>query len=196
MAQLPAMRETWVQSLGWEDPLEKGEGKGCPLQHSGQENSTDYTVHGLQSQTQLSDFHFSILTAGGLRMDQSDSKAQVEKVSPWGGAVAPHIFLTAAVLGAPGRRSQVPALGGLACGLHRFSPSDPLRPSLWGNISCVLSPEFKACCKQKALGSPAPPARLVKAPGSRFRCPPGHLLTPGTQARAPPATFHKVFTAT
>ena len=21
---LPAMRETWVQSLGWEDPLEKG----------------------------------------------------------------------------------------------------------------------------------------------------------------------------
>ena len=22
---LPAMRETWVQSLGWEDPLEKGE---------------------------------------------------------------------------------------------------------------------------------------------------------------------------
>ena len=30
MAQLvknmPAMRETWVQSLGWEDPLEKGKG--------------------------------------------------------------------------------------------------------------------------------------------------------------------------
>ena len=21
---MPAMRETWVQSLGWEDPLEKG----------------------------------------------------------------------------------------------------------------------------------------------------------------------------
>jgi len=21
---LPAMRETWVQSLGWEDPLERG----------------------------------------------------------------------------------------------------------------------------------------------------------------------------
>ena len=84
MAQLPTMRETWVQSLGWEDPLEKGEGKGCPLQYSGQENSMDYTVHGLQSQTQLCDFHFSVLTAGGLRMDQSDSKAQVEKVSPWG----------------------------------------------------------------------------------------------------------------
>ena len=22
---LPAMRETWIQSLGWEDPLEKGD---------------------------------------------------------------------------------------------------------------------------------------------------------------------------
>ena len=79
----PAMRETWVQSLGWEDPLEKGVGKGYPLQYSGLENSMDYTVHGSQSQTQLSNFHFSILTAGGLRMDQSDSKAQLEKVSPW-----------------------------------------------------------------------------------------------------------------
>ena len=24
MKNLPAMQETWVQSLGWEDPLEKG----------------------------------------------------------------------------------------------------------------------------------------------------------------------------
>ena len=38
MAQLvrnpPAMRETWVQSLGWEDP--PGKGKGYPFQYSGQ----------------------------------------------------------------------------------------------------------------------------------------------------------------
>ena len=51
MAQLvknpPAMWETWVQSLGWEDPLEKG--KGYPLQYSG------------LSQTQLSNFHFSYI---------------------------------------------------------------------------------------------------------------------------------------
>ena len=32
----PAMRETWVQSLGWEDPL-----NGYPLQYCGLENSTD-----------------------------------------------------------------------------------------------------------------------------------------------------------
>ena len=35
----PAMGETWVGSLGWEDPLEKG--TGYPLQYSGLENSMD-----------------------------------------------------------------------------------------------------------------------------------------------------------
>ena len=40
----PAMWETRVRSLGWEDPLEKG--KGYPLQYSGLENSTD-CVHGV-----------------------------------------------------------------------------------------------------------------------------------------------------
>ena len=39
---LPAMRETGVQSLGWEDS--PGEGKGYPLQYSGQENSKDCIV--------------------------------------------------------------------------------------------------------------------------------------------------------
>ena len=43
MAQLvknpPAMRETWVRSLGWEDPLEKG--MTTQLQYSGLENSMD-----------------------------------------------------------------------------------------------------------------------------------------------------------
>ena len=36
---LSAMRETWIQSLGWE-------GKGYPLQYSGLENATDSIVHG------------------------------------------------------------------------------------------------------------------------------------------------------
>ena len=34
----PAMRETWVRSLGWEYPLEKGK---ATLQSSGLENSMD-----------------------------------------------------------------------------------------------------------------------------------------------------------
>ena len=38
-----------------------GEGKGCPLQYSGLENSTDCIVRGVaKSQTQLSDFHFHL----------------------------------------------------------------------------------------------------------------------------------------
>ena len=52
----PVMRETWVWSFGWEDPLEKGK---ATLQYSGLENSMDCIVHGVtKSQTQLSDFHF------------------------------------------------------------------------------------------------------------------------------------------
>ena len=61
MAQLvknpPAIRETWVQSLGWEDPLEKG--KAYQLQYSGLENSMSCIVHGVaKSRTRLSGFHF------------------------------------------------------------------------------------------------------------------------------------------
>ena len=36
---LPAMQETWIQSLGWEDP--PGEGNGNPLQYSCLENFMD-----------------------------------------------------------------------------------------------------------------------------------------------------------
>ena len=39
---LPAMRETWVQSLGWEDS--PGEGQGYPLQYSGLETSMNSVV--------------------------------------------------------------------------------------------------------------------------------------------------------
>ena len=37
-----------------------GEGKGCPLQYSGLENSMDCIVHGVSNnRTRLSDFHFT-----------------------------------------------------------------------------------------------------------------------------------------
>ena len=42
---LLAMQETWVWSLGWEDPLEKG--MGYPFQYSGLENSMDCIAHGV-----------------------------------------------------------------------------------------------------------------------------------------------------
>ena len=53
----PTMRETWVRSLGWEDPLE-----GYPLQYPGLENSMDCIVRGVaKSQTQLSNSHLTSL---------------------------------------------------------------------------------------------------------------------------------------
>ena len=64
MAQLvknpPTMWETWIPSLCWEDPLEKG--KGYPLQYSVLGNSLDCIVHGVaKSWKRLSDFHFHFL---------------------------------------------------------------------------------------------------------------------------------------
>ena len=58
---LPAMLETWVQSLGWEDTLEKGT---ATHSSSDLEISMDlYIVHGVaKSCTGLSDFHTYILT--------------------------------------------------------------------------------------------------------------------------------------
>ena len=78
MAQLVknplAMWETWVQSLGWEDPLEKG--TTYPLQYSGRENSTDCIVHEVtNSQTWLSDFHFHLGFPGVLEAKASACSA-------------------------------------------------------------------------------------------------------------------------
>ena len=48
---LPAMRETWVWSLGWEDPLEKRKATHTSI--------LAYTVHGVtKSRTWLNNFHF------------------------------------------------------------------------------------------------------------------------------------------
>ena len=56
----PAMWETWVRSLGWEDP--PGKGKGYPLQYSGLENSMNCIVPwGHKESTQPSDFHFHFI---------------------------------------------------------------------------------------------------------------------------------------
>ena len=59
MAQLvkktPAMWETWVRSLGWEDPLEKGKAAHSSILAW----RIPWTVYGVaKSQTRLSDFHF------------------------------------------------------------------------------------------------------------------------------------------
>ena len=54
---LPAVQETWVRSLSWEDSPE--EGRGYPLQYSGLENSMECIVHGVsKSRTRLSNLRF------------------------------------------------------------------------------------------------------------------------------------------
>ena len=61
---LPAMQETQIQSLGWED---SGEGNGSPLQYSYLENPMDRgpwqaTVHGVTKRwTRLCNYHFTSL---------------------------------------------------------------------------------------------------------------------------------------
>ena len=52
----PAMREVWVRSLGWEDPLEKGKATH-PSIPAGEFHGLS-VVHGVtNSRTPLSDFH-------------------------------------------------------------------------------------------------------------------------------------------
>ena len=56
LMNLPAMPETWVQSLGWEDPLEKGKATHSSMLAW----RIPWTIHGLaQSRTQLSDVHIT-----------------------------------------------------------------------------------------------------------------------------------------
>ena len=81
----PAVRETWVWSLGWEDPLD--EGKGHPPQYSGLENSMDCIVGEVaKSRTQLSDFHFQreepgpVFTENGLWLN---SRKHLELSNSW-----------------------------------------------------------------------------------------------------------------
>ena len=51
----PAMRETWVQSLGWEDPLEKGKATHSSILAWRIPWTVDEVA---KSPTQLSNFHF------------------------------------------------------------------------------------------------------------------------------------------
>ena len=60
---LPAMWETWVRSLGWEDPLEKGKATHSSI--LAWKNCMDCIVHGVaKGWTRLGDFHFHFGSAG------------------------------------------------------------------------------------------------------------------------------------
>ena len=55
---LPTMQETWVRSRVGQIA---GEGKGCPLQYSGLENSMDYSPWG-HNESDMTVFHFHFET--------------------------------------------------------------------------------------------------------------------------------------
>ena len=76
-----------VGDLGSIPGLERSprEGKGCPLQYSGLENSMDYTVHGVaKSRTQLSNFHFHFLFSNSvhIRSDQISRSVVSDSLRP------------------------------------------------------------------------------------------------------------------
>jgi len=61
---LPAIQETQVPSLGWEDPLEKGMAThfiNLTWRIHGQWSLVGYYPWGCKSCTQLSDFHFQLI---------------------------------------------------------------------------------------------------------------------------------------
>ena len=57
---MPAIWETWVQSLGWEDTLEKGKATGSVL-WPGEFRGTVHRI--VKSRTLLRDFHFHTFTS-------------------------------------------------------------------------------------------------------------------------------------
>ena len=61
--RLPAMRETWVQSLGWEDPLEKEmatHSSNLPGKFHEQRNLVNYSPRGRKELGMTERHHFTM----------------------------------------------------------------------------------------------------------------------------------------
>ena len=87
---LPAMQETWVRSLAWEDPLEKGTATHSSI--LAWRIPWIVSVHGVaKSQTWLNDFHFHFLSLSAhcLRIWSYDVSTGMWRLS--------HLFVTTTV---------------------------------------------------------------------------------------------------
>ena len=77
LKRLPAMQETWLQSLGWEDPLEKEmatHSKYSCLENPMERGAWWATVHRVtKTGTQLSDFTFTFRT---VKVDKESQRAE------------------------------------------------------------------------------------------------------------------------
>ena len=83
---LPAMQETWVQSLGWEDPVEKE--MGNTLQYSCLENPTDRgawraTIHGVTESDTTEQLHFHFSLPCWLWGKESACQCKRHRFNPW-----------------------------------------------------------------------------------------------------------------
>ena len=77
----PAMQETWVWSLGWDDPLEKGKATNSSI--FALENSVDCILHRVaKTRTQLSNFHFDffhfLTWLLSLKSQETESESQLK----------------------------------------------------------------------------------------------------------------------
>ena len=83
LKRLPSIQETWVRSLGREDPLEKGMATHSSVlawRIPWTEDTWQATVHGVaESQTQLSDFTFTFLLEFLGRTLKTGGEAQISK---------------------------------------------------------------------------------------------------------------------
>ena len=74
------MQKTWVRSLSWEDPLEKEKATHASILAW----RIPWTVSmGLQSQTQLSNFHFHFSFPGGSVVKESACQYRRHGFDPW-----------------------------------------------------------------------------------------------------------------
>ena len=65
-----------------------------------------------------------------------------------------------------------------------------------GPASRAAHPRVQSPMQTETPELSCPTCQVGKGTRNRFRCSPVYLPTQGSQARAPPVTFHKVFTAT
>ena len=124
------MQETWVRSLGWEDPLEKGKATHSSILAW---RILWTTVHGVtNSQTWLSDFHFHFTRkfrfwSSGLEFSEGNK----EQLSFWG---VQWVSCSAKLL--------TPLL---------FYPCPGTRTFLAAMVVCICSPSSGISCTQASL---------------------------------------------
>ena len=174
---LPAMRDTWVRSLGWEDHLEKGKATHSSILAW----RIPWTVHGVaKSRTRLSDFYFSLYTEGEEKTpktnegvmysgDSQTSSVKGQRVNPLGPSLS--VAITARTCGQSCLTLAIPWTVAhpvpLSMGFYRQeyrsglpvpplgNPPDPgikpASPALAGGFFTTEPPGLYLCCNSAAI---------------------------------------------